>query len=173
MALLAIVVLGMPIYIKYAISQGWSDFTKDLKNQIGFEAEANSHDLVLENNGVRGYTAADFAEAVLGKTSQQRKLEVYTAEVSDAATLTETGFANLSFLSKSQLITYHGTATYTVDLSNLNENSVIFDETHKTITLLIPHAQCEPINIPSDRIEFGDLEKGWLAFGDIKLSPEE
>ena len=54
-----------------------------------------------------------------------------------------------------------------------NENSVIFDETHKTITLLIPHAQCEPINIPSDRIEFGDLEKGWLAFGDIKQSPEE
>ena len=172
-ALLIAVLLAMPLYIKYAINQGWNDFTEGLKNQMGFEAEADSHDLVLENNGIRGYTAADFAEAILGETSQLRKLEVYTAEVSDAVTLTDTGFANISFLSKSQIITYHGTATYTVDLSNLNENSIVFDETHKTIKLLIPHAHQEPINIPRERIEFGDTEKGWLAFGDIKSTSEE
>lgn len=47
------------------------------------------------------------------------------------------------------------------------------DETNFLITINIPHPVLEPINIPSDNIEFGDVNKGILALGDLKLSPED
>ena len=53
------------------------------------------------------------------------------------------------------------------------EDDIEFDETHKTIVLSIPHAELEPINIPSNQMEFSDPEKGWLAFGDISITPEQ
>jgi hypothetical protein len=43
----------------------------------------------------------------------------------------------------------------------------------KTLTVRIPYAVLEPINIPSDKIKFGDVKKGWAAPKDIKLTPEE
>lgn len=89
-----------------------------LKEQLQFENGASEHDLVLENQGLLGYTAADFAEAVLGDQSKLCKLEVLRQEISDAGTLTETRLGNLKIFSKTQLITYHGTAVYTVDCPN-------------------------------------------------------
>ena len=41
------------------------------------------------------------------------------------------------------------------------------------ITLKIPHAVQEEINIPEDEIQFGDTTKGLLAFGDIKMTVEQ
>ena len=71
------------------------------------------------------------------------------------------------------MVTFNGTAKYTVDLSKINKDSITVDKTHKTVKLVIPHAQREEINIPSSEMEFGDTEHGWLAFGDISLTPEE
>lgn len=71
------------------------------------------------------------------------------------------------------MITYSGTAVYTVDLSDLKSSDIVLDDENKIITLYIPHAVQEEINIPEDRIDFGDTEKGLLAFGDIKLTVEE
>ena len=102
-----------------------------------------------------------------------KKLEVMRQEVSDVSTVTETGLFNWSVLTKTMLITYNGTATYTVDLSKLRNSDIIFDEEEKMITIKIPHAVLEPINIPEDKIQFGDTNKGLLAFGDLKLTPEQ
>ncbi len=137
------------------------------------EAPVEGHDLTLENQGLFGYTAADFAEAVLGDSSQLKKLEVYTREVSDAATVTDTGLGRFKVFTKTQILTYHGTVTYTVDLSSLSKEDISVDEDSHTVTIRIPHAQEGEINIPSDRIEFGDVDKGMLAFGKIKLTAEE
>jgi len=128
---------------------------------------------VLEDQGFLGYTAADFAEAVLGEESKLCKIEVLQQEVSDVATLIDTGLGNWKMFSKTQLITYHGTAIYTVDLSKLAKSDFVLDEDNKEITVYIPHAQLEPINIQSDQIEFGDVSKGLLAFGDIDITPEQ
>ena len=87
------------------------------KSFFSRETAVEDHDLTLENHGVFGYKVADFAEAVLGKEKELRKLEVYSREVSDVATLTEAGLFKIKAFSKYQYITYHGTATYTVDLS--------------------------------------------------------
>ena len=141
------------------------------------EGPVEGHDLTLENQGLFGYTAADFAEAVLGDASQLKKLEVYTREVSDAATITNAGLLKLKAFSKTQILTYHGTATYTVDLSQLTKDDISLEEndgdnTHK-VKIRIPHALREEINIPSDKIEFGDVDKCLLALGEIRLTAEE
>lgn len=37
----------------------------------------------------------------------------------------------------------------------------------------VPAPQLEPINIPSENIQVGEAQKEALAFGDIKLTPEQ
>lgn len=148
----------------------WNAF----KSFFSRETPVEGHDLTLENHGIFGYTAADFEEAVLGKEEQLKKLEVYSREVSDLTTLTQAGLIKIKAFSKYQYITYHGTAIYTVDLSGLKKKNITLDEESKTVTLTVPAVELEPINIPSENIEFGEVEKNTIfAFGDIKLTPDE
>ncbi len=118
-------------------------------------------------------TTADFAEAILTKTEQKKKIEVFEAEISDAVKLTDKGLLSLPVFSKSQLITFNGSVIYTVDLTEMSESDVELDENAKKVTLWIPHAEQGEINIPASEMEFGDVEKGFLAFGDLKLSVED
>lgn len=137
------------------------------------ETAVENHDLTLINHRIFGYKAADFAEAVLGDEEQLKKLEVYSREVSDVATLTQTGLFNIKAFSKYQLITYNGKAVYTVDLSGLTADDITLDEETKTVTMKVPAPVLEPINIPSENIQFGEVEKEAFAFGNIKLTPEQ
>lgn len=167
--LLVVLIIGGAITIS-----NFSGRFDSIKEELtSFEAQAESHDLVVENDGILGYTAADFEKAILGDQMSTSKLEVMRQEMSDVVTITDTGFANWSALTKTQLITYHGTAIYTVDLSELSSSDIEFNEDEKTITVRIPHVQLEPINIQSSDIEFGDVSKGLLAFGDIEVTPEQ
>jgi len=144
-----------------------------LKGFFQFDEPVADHDQTIENNGIFGYTAADFEDAVLGDASKLKKLEVYTQKISDVSSITDTGLLNWGIFTKNQLITYNGTVVYTVDLSSIRRTDIRFDEEAKIITLYIPHAQQEEINIPEDEILFGDTTKGLLAFGDIKMSMEQ
>ena len=145
-----------------------------VKSFFVLEESAESHDLTLKKVRFFGYKAADFEEAILGDSKELKKLEVYSQEVSDMATLIQTGLGNISAFSKYQYITYNGTATYTVDLSKLTKEKVIVNNEDKTVTIKVPGPKLEPINIPSENIEFGEVErKSIFAFGDIKLTPEE
>ncbi|MDO4193134.1 MAG: DUF4230 domain-containing protein [Erysipelotrichaceae bacterium] len=169
-ALLILLAVGGAVYF---INTKVNTFNEKLESVFHFEDPAESHDLVLENNGIFGYTAADFEEAVLGDSQKQKKLQVMTQEVSDVSTVTEAGLLNWSVFTKNQLITYNGTAVYTVDLSEIGRSDISFNEEEKTVTLKIPHAVREEINIPEDKIQFGDTTGGLLAFGDLHMTPEE
>ena len=144
-----------------------------ISNIFALDENVENHDLTLKNFGILGYTVADFAEAIIGDEKQLNKIEVYSAELSDVTTITKAGLAKLKVFTKTQLITYHGTATYVVDLSKLTRDSISVDEDSRTVTLTIPHAERDKINVPSESIEFGDVEKGLLAIGSIKLTPQE
>ena len=124
-------------------------------------------------NGVLGYIAADFQDAILGESDQRKTLVVYTINVSDAVQLTDTGLANLKIFTKTQLLTYKGTATYTVDLAQLSKDDITLDEKEMIVHIKIPHAILEPINISEKDIEFGDIERGLLALGKITMEPED
>ena len=137
------------------------------------ETAVEDRDLTLINHRIFGYKAADFAEAVLGDEEQLKKLEVYSREVSDVSTLTQAGLFKIKAFSKYQLITYNGKAIYTVDLSVLKADDITLDEETKTVTIKVPAPVLEPINIPSENIQFGEVEKEAFAFGNIKLTPEQ
>ena len=137
------------------------------------ETAVEDHDLTLINHRIFGYKVADFADAILGDEEQLKKLEVYSREVSDVATLTQAGLFKIKAFSKYQVITYNGKAVYTVDLSGLTADDITLDEETKTVTMKVPAPVLEPINIPSESIQFGEVEKQAFAFGDIKLTPEQ
>ena len=167
------IVVGAVLFINHSMEHRLNNIIDTVKEQLAFGDPAENHDLVLENHGLFGFTAADFADAILGDSTQLKKIEVFSQEVADVVTVTDAGIANIKIFEKNQIITYHGTATYTVDLSRVLENDVKLNEDDKTITLYIPHCEMEKINIPEDEMEFGDVTKGLLAFGDIKLTPEQ
>ena len=165
-----IFVIGLLVY--YVLPIG-NSFKTGINSIFHLEDPAQSHDLVTEDNGIFGYTAANFEEAILGDRDKLKKIEVMSQEVSDVSTATQAGFMNWGVFTKNQLITYHGTAVYTVDLSGMSSSDIVFDEENRIITMKIPHAQMEPINIPEDQIQFGDTEHGLLAFGDLQMSLED
>jgi len=154
---IAIAVLALILVLKF------NTFDNKISSLFTIEESVEGHDLTLENHGVFGYTAADFEEAILGKSEGSAKLEVYTQEVSDLASVTDTGLFKIGAFTKIQYLTYHGTVVYTVDLSQLSRNDIAVDEENCVVTLKIPHAVQESINIPEDKIEFGDTEKGLFA----------
>lgn len=137
------------------------------------ETAVEDHDLTLINHRIFGYKTADFAEAILGDEEQLKKLEVYSREVSDVTTLTQAGLFKIKAFSKYQFITFNGKAIYTVDLSGLTADDITLDEETKVVTMKVPAPQLEPINIPSESIQVGEVQKEALAFGDIKLTPEQ
>ena len=138
------------------------------------ETAVEDHDLTLINHRIFGYKVADFADAVLGDKERLKKLEVYSREVSDVSTLTQAGLFKLKAFSKYLYITYNGKAVYTVDLSGLTADDITLDEKTKVVTMKVPKPQLEPINIPSEEIRFGDIERGSVfAVGEIQLTPEQ
>lgn len=166
------------ILIALIAGVGWmvfrfKNFTGDLKDIVSREVPVEERDLTLENHGILGYTAADFQDAILGDSQQLKKLEVYSTEISEAATLVDTGLANLKVFTKTQLFNYKGTVTYTVDLGGLSKEDISLDEEGMKVHLKIPHAVQEEININENDIELGDVDRGLLGIGEISMTPEE
>lgn len=101
-------------------------------------------------------------------------LVVEEQEVYDNATITDTGLFNWGVLNKKQVITIHGTGQYTIDLSQVTAQDISLDEDTYELTIRIPHAELQkPVKFDPSQTEIGDTEKGWLAFGDIKLTQEQ
>ncbi|MBQ9327776.1 MAG: DUF4230 domain-containing protein [Solobacterium sp.] len=136
-------------------------------------ASVEEADLTLENNGILGYTAADFQNAVLGAASEHQELIVMEQPLSINTTITRAGLGNLAIFSKMQELTYFGTGVYTVDLSHMDEDHISVDESQHVVTIRIPHAILQYVNTELSKTQFEDTEKGLLAFGDISLTAEE
>ena len=131
------------------------------------------HDVTLDNNGILGFTAADFEEAVLGKSQMQQLLIVDEQEVSVTSIITQAGLFNWDITSKTINETIYGTGTYTVDLSQITRDDIIFDKDLYTVIIHVPYPELHAVTFDPEKTQIGDMKKGWLAFGDIKLTPEE
>lgn len=130
-------------------------------------------DVVLEDNGFIGYTAADFEDAVLGAASEHQELIVMEQPLSIETSITKAGLGNWAIFSKVQNVTYYGTGVYTVDLSHIDARHIEVDNDTRTVYISIPHTVLQYINPDLESTQFEDPERGLLAFGDIKLTPEE
>lgn len=136
-------------------------------------ASVEDHDLTLENNGIFGFTVADFQEPVLGEAVRQKLLIVEEKEVYVNTTITETGLFNWGVFNKQQALTIHGTGQYTIDLSEIKATDISLDEDTYELTIRIPHAELNNVSFDPSKTEVGDSQNGWLAFGDIKLTAEQ
>ena len=138
-----------------------------------------------------GYTRADFEEVIFNEAEREMNLVVYTQELEDSQTTSSTWTNGLAdglsaVLSEEMLdklrekttteqrVTYHGYASYQVDLGQIHTWDIAVDNDAKTVTITIPHAELRQIDIPSEEIEFGDVELGsFLANDSIEISIEE
>lgn len=135
--------------------------------------DVEGHDLTLNNNGLLGFTVADFSDVIVGTATKKALLIVTEQELSVVSTITKAGLFELGVFSKNQSVTYYGTGQYTVDLSNLSIDNITLDNANYTVTVTVPHPTLHEVIINTSKTVFGDTEKGLLAFGDIKLTTEE
>lgn len=111
--------------------------------------------------------------AMMGESSAQKKLEVYTQEVTDITKLTDEGNLLFKLGAKYQYVKYTGTAAYFVDLNDVGTDQIAVDEIGKTVTITIPHTSQE-LDIDEEKTTAEETEKiGIFAVGDPKLSEEE
>lgn len=115
----------------------------------------------------------DFYTPILENFSKESQLIVSSADASIDLNLKQPGVIDIALLNKSQKITYKGTGRFYIDMSQLSEESISVDDDNKTITISIPHTQLLPIEIDPDKFESEDAKKGFLAFGDLKFTPQE
>ena len=158
------------IFVFRRCSKQESEFVDSVAGQI--EQEMAESKIVLSSKGGRR-TVVDFKEPIILAHGQESRLIVHTVKLSETISVADEGLGGWGWTSAYQDIVYEGNVQYTVDLSQLSEEDFVVNNEMKTLTIRIPYAVLEPINIPSDKIKFGDVKKGWAAPKDIKLTPEE
>lgn len=136
-------------------------------------APIEGHDLTLSNEGIFGFTVADFEEPILGNATRQKLLIVEEQDIYNNTTITDTGLFNLGIFNKQQALTIHGTGQYTIDLTQIAKEDISLNEQTYELTIHIPHAKLHQVVFDPSKTEIGDSKNGWLAFGEIKLSPDQ
>lgn len=158
------------IFVVRSFMNKESEFTDDLASQIEQEM-ADNQILISKENGRR--TVAEFKDPIILTHGKESRLIVYTAHLSETLSIANEGMGGWKWTSAYKEIVYEGDAQYTVDLSKLSEKDFIVNNELKTLTVRIPYAVLSPINIPADQIKFGDVQRGWAAPKDIKMTTEE
>ena len=147
-----------------------STFTDAVAGLIEQEM-AENHIVLSSRTGRR--TVADFQDPIILNHGKDSRLIVHTAHLSETISIASEGLGGWAWTSAYQDIVYEGDAQYTVDLSQLSEGDFIVNNELKTLTVRIPYAVLDPINIPADQIKIRDVKKGWAAPKDIKLTAQE
>lgn len=124
--------------------------------------------IYLKGSGVE----VDFAEVLLGKQNETRKLIVSTQQATVATELSERLINKLDFdfLKKTQRVSYTGMGYFVVDLDNLTKECIIQDKENKVITIKIGHAYLQNIEIDPNKIIVSNVEEGLFARGNIEMS---
>lgn len=119
-----------------------------------------------------GYNRFDLQNAVLGEAREKRSLVVLEQDVQVDSQISQ-ALANIGVFEKTKTVHSAGTGVYTVDLSRLSRRKVQVDMEAGLVTLSIPHAALSYIVIDPEKTVFEETEKAFLAFGEIKLTPEQ
>ena len=146
---------------------------KQYKWDTSILKSVEGYDLTVDNNGILGYTAVDFADVIVGSSARQALLIVDEQELSAPTVVTQAGLFKLGIFSKNQSVIYNGTAQYTVDVSRITSDRIEVDAASHTITITVPYPELHAVIFDPANTVVGDTEKGLLAFGDIKMTVEE
>lgn len=147
----------------------WRDESRTAKQKYADGVEQiDLNTIYLEESGVE----VEFAEVILGRQEETRKLIVSTQEATVSMMLTDRIINKLDFdfLKKTQNVSYTGCGFFVVDLDRFTRDSVVEDHENKIITIRIPHAYLQAIEIDPNKIMIDEVKEGLLARGDIELS---
>ncbi|MBR1737288.1 MAG: DUF4230 domain-containing protein, partial [Firmicutes bacterium] len=103
---------------------------------------------------------------------KQNKMIVLDVEASQEVEISKS-FHNMKIFEKSKTVNFYGKGEYTLDLRNFNQNDIEVDDEKKTMTIYIDEPVLEDVYLDEEKTAFKKTEKGMLAFGDYKLTPEE
>ena len=127
---------------------------------------------IFDIDPVMGYKSDEIVDIILGENRETKELKVMEQDITGSVEITDT-FLNIDWFKKTQTVNMTGTASYVVDLSDMDKDDIIFDEEEKTITIVIPHAELDLMAIDFNETTFSEVDHSVLSWGDIKLSPEQ
>lgn len=116
---------------------------------------------------------AEFQPVIIEKFHEESELVVCSVEATETLDLKQMGILDWSILNKTQTLKYKGIGTFYVDLSSLGEKNIRLDDDKKTVIIEIPHTKMAPVEIDPEKFEAGETQKGLLAFGELKFTPQE
>gem|GEM_PF-656196 len=117
-------------------------------------------------------TSIDFSNTILKEARQEQKLVVLEQDV-QTDTEISSELAGLAVFKKTKTVHTYGTGVYTVDMSQVTEDSIKVDDSAKTVTIYIPRTHLSYITGDLEKTEFEDTDHALLAFGDLKLTQEQ
>lgn len=123
---------------------------------------------VLEERSV-----AEFQPVIMEKFNEESELVVCSVETTESLDLKQMGIFDWNVLNKTQSLKYKGIGTFYVDLSSLGEKNIRLDNDRKAVVIEIPHTKMAPVEIDPEKFEAGETQKGLLAFGELKFTPQE
>lgn len=126
-----------------------------------------------ERYHVNGRTIVEFSDVICEQFSKESELVVSSVEASCETRVKQTGAFDLDVLNKYQTFIYKTTGRFSVDLSEMSEQSISLDEEKKKITIAIPHAKMMPVDIDPSKFVAKDTQSGFLAFGSLKFTANE
>ena len=124
-----------------------------------------------ETDGIINHSM-EIRSVILGEAREKQDLIVMEQDV-EVETKLETSLANLEIFKKTKNMISCGTGVYTVDMSKISDDTIVVDNENMKVTIIIPHTVLQYTNIDPSKTKFQDTQKGLLALGDLKLTPEE
>lgn len=165
------IIIGLIAGVALSIFVFRPNFVEMLKPKPPTHTESETAQKIEET--FLGYTALDFHDAVVGAAEESQELIVMEQPMQLTETLTHSGLGDLAIFMKTKNVTYYGTGIYTVDLKEIDEDSIEVDNDKKTVTITVPHAKLKTVNPDYDKIEFEDTELGMFAIFDLRLTAEQ
>lgn len=172
-------VIAVIMVVLLLVIAGWSVFhTNNIWNKLKFnpfqtEKTADSHEILLKDNGLMGYKAVDFQMPILEEARRQAQLIVDEQDIHVSSQITDAWLLNLKAFSKYQDVELYGTGIYTVDLSRLTEDDIVMDSEKHTVLITIPYPELHDVSFDPSRTVVGDVKREWLGFGDIVLNEKQ
>lgn len=108
-------------------------------------------------------------ETIVSKFNSTRKIQVIQTNISQEVTISQ-GFNNDLF-KNNKIITFNGIGKYMLDLSKINKENIIIDNSSKQITIFTSKPSIE-IELLEEKTQFQN-EQGLFRFSDVEVTPEE
>lgn len=118
-----------------------------------------------------GKVEVNFADILITNQKETRKLIVLELDAMAPVELKENLIKgiDINLLNKTQTVRYSTTGCFVVDLEKLTKDNIVVDHKEKTVTIQIPHAHLDTIEIDPYKIKVDDVEGGLFSKKDIKL----